>query len=316
MGHNSRVKSGELTRIFVLIASSDLNEHTLAAPAICAGVGVHTGVRVRLSIRPAPSGTGIVFVRTDIKDRDNRIRVSGDAVVKTQLGTVIANAAGATVSTIEHLMAALAALGVDNAVVELDGPEVPIMDGSALPFVQLLDRAGFRRQEGPQRYIEVLEPITVQEGDKYAALLPCEQFEVFFEIEFASAVIGRQAVDLVLTEDSFREELAAARTFGFAHEVEALRQMGLARGGSLENAVVIDGERILNPEGLRFVDEFVRHKALDAIGDLYVLGMPLLARFEGRKAGHAMNNALVRALLARPEAWRVRVPAAELAEAV
>nr|WP_240454786.1 UDP-3-O-acyl-N-acetylglucosamine deacetylase [Caulobacter sp. 17J65-9] len=299
-----------------MIASSDLNEHTLAAPAICAGVGVHTGVRVRLSIRPAPSGTGIVFVRTDIKDRDNRIRVSGDAVVKTQLGTVIANAAGATVSTIEHLMAALAALGVDNAVVELDGPEVPIMDGSALPFVQLLDRAGFRRQEGPQRYIEVLEPITVQEGDKYAALLPCEQFEVFFEIEFASAVIGRQAVDLVLTEDSFREELAAARTFGFAHEVEALRQMGLARGGSLENAVVIDGERILNPEGLRFVDEFVRHKALDAIGDLYVLGMPLLARFEGRKAGHAMNNALVRALLARPEAWRVRVPAAELAEAV
>ncbi|WP_346427412.1 UDP-3-O-acyl-N-acetylglucosamine deacetylase [Caulobacter sp. 17J65-9] len=298
------------------MASSDLNEHTLAAPAICAGVGVHTGVRVRLSIRPAPSGTGIVFVRTDIKDRDNRIRVSGDAVVKTQLGTVIANAAGATVSTIEHLMAALAALGVDNAVVELDGPEVPIMDGSALPFVQLLDRAGFRRQEGPQRYIEVLEPITVQEGDKYAALLPCEQFEVFFEIEFASAVIGRQAVDLVLTEDSFREELAAARTFGFAHEVEALRQMGLARGGSLENAVVIDGERILNPEGLRFVDEFVRHKALDAIGDLYVLGMPLLARFEGRKAGHAMNNALVRALLARPEAWRVRVPAAELAEAV
>lgn len=299
-----------------MIASSDLNEHTLAAPAICAGVGVHTGARVRLSIRPAASGTGIVFVRTDVKDRDNRIPVSGEAVVKTQLGTVIANAAGVTVSTIEHLMAALAALGVDNAVVELDGPEVPIMDGSALPFVQLLDRAGFRRQEGPQRYIEVLEPIVVEDGDKYAALLPCDRFEVYFEIEFASAVIGRQSVDLVLTEDSFRDELAAARTFGFAHEVEALRKMGLARGGSLENAVVIDGERILNPEGLRFADEFVRHKALDAIGDLYVLGMPLLARFEGRKAGHAMNNALVRALLAQPQAWRVRTPANELAEAV
>ena len=156
----------------------------------------------------------------------------------------------------------------------------------------------------------------VEEGDKLAALLPCDRFEVFFEIEFPTAAIGRQSVDVVLTEQSFRDELMAARTFGFVQEVEALRKMGLARGGSLENAVVIDGDRVLNPEGLRFADEFVRHKALDAIGDLYVLGMPIIGRFEGRKAGHAMNNKLVRELLSRPEAWRVVAPARDLAQAV
>jgi len=295
-------------------ASSEIHEHTLAGPAICAGVGVHTGDRVRLSIRPAPAGHGIVFVRTDIKDRDNRVPAKGEAVVATRLGTVIANEAGVTVATIEHLMAAMAALGVDNATVELDGPEVPIMDGSALPFVQLLDRAGFRRQEKPQRYIEILEPVVVTEGDKSAALLPCDRFEMFFEIEFATSTIGKMSVDLEITEESFREELSAARTFGFVEEVEALRAIGLARGGSLENAVVIDGDRILNPEGLRFADEFVRHKALDAVGDLYVLGAPILGRFEGRKAGHTLNNAVVRALLARPSAWREVTFERELAE--
>jgi UDP-3-O-[3-hydroxymyristoyl] N-acetylglucosamine deacetylase len=297
-----------------LSTTSEIHEHTLAGPAICAGVGVHTGRRTRLSIRPAAPGAGIVFVRTDVKDRDNRVPVSGEAVVKTQLGTVISNEAGVTVSTIEHLMSALCILGVDNVLVELDGPEVPIMDGSALPFVQLLDRAGFRRQEAPQRYIEVLEPIVVVDGDKSAALLPCDRFEMFFEIEFDSDLIGRQHIDLVMDEETYRREIMSARTFGFAHEVEALRAMGLARGGSLENAVVIDGDRILNPEGLRFADEFVRHKALDAVGDLYVLGAPLLARFEGRKAGHGINNAVVRALLERPEAWRMVTFGSELAQ--
>ncbi|HEY3812223.1 MAG TPA: UDP-3-O-acyl-N-acetylglucosamine deacetylase [Caulobacteraceae bacterium] len=297
-------------------ASSEIHEHTLAGPAICAGVGVHTGARVRMAIRPAPAGSGVVFVRTDIKDRDNRVPATGEAVVATRLGTVIANAAGVQVSTIEHLMAALAALGVDNVTVELDGPEVPIMDGSAQPFIELLDRAGFRRQQQPQRYIEILEAVEVVEGDKSAKLLPCDRFEMFFEIEFPTAVIGRQAVDLVITEDSFRKELSAARTFGFIEEVEALRQAGLARGGSLENCVVIDDGAILNPEGLRFPDEFVRHKALDAVGDLYVLGAPLLGRFEGRKAGHGLNNAVVRALLARPSAWRVVTFEREMAEAV
>ena len=289
-------------------------EHTLAGPAICAGVGLHTGARVRLSIRPAPVRSGIVFLRTDVED--GRVPVTPEAVVQTRLGTVIGNDAGVTVSTIEHLMAALAALGIDNAVVELDGPEVPIMDGSAEPFVSLLDRAGRREQDTPRRVIEVLHPIEVREGDKRAALLPSNRFEVSFEIAFDSAAIGRQVVEVVADEAGFRNELANARTFGFLHEVEALRQAGLCRGGSLENAIVVDGDRVLNPEGLRRPDEFVRHKALDAVGDLYVLGMPLLARFEGVYAGHSLNNAIVRALLAQPSAWRMKSWAEELAEAV
>ena len=291
-------------------------QHTLAGPAIFAGVGVHTGAHVRVSVRPAAAGSGIVFVRTDVKDRDNCVPVAGDRVVKTQLGTVIANETGVTVSTIEHLMAAFAALGVDNASVELDGPEVPIMDGSAEPFVQIIDRAGRRRQERQRRYIKILETIEVVEGDKRATFSPAEQFEVAFEIAFKSDVIGRQRVDLVVDEDSFRGELSDCRTFGFVAEVGALRAMGLAQGGSLENCVVIDGDRILNPEGLRRPDEFVRHKALDAVGDLYVLGAPIIGRFEGIYAGHGLNNALVRALLARPQAWRLQVLEEDLAQAV
>jgi len=289
---------------------NDHRQKTTVAPAIIAGVGVHTGDRVRLAVRPAPAGTGIVLVRTDIKDRDNRIPVSGEAVVDARLNTMIENAAGVRLSTIEHLMAAFSALGVSNAVVEVDGPELPILDGSALQFVQLLDRAGFRRQEAPVRYIEILEPIRVEDGDKTAALLPCDRFEMRFEIDFATPVIGNQVVDFVVDEETFRTEIMAARTFGFAHEVEALRRAGLARGGSLENAVVIDGDQILNPGGLRMEREFVKHKALDAIGDLYVLGAPLLGRYEGVKAGHAINNLLVRELLANPQAWRevTRVP--------
>ena len=289
---------------------NDHRQKTTVAPAIIAGVGVHTGDRVRLAVRPAPAGTGIVFVRTDIKDRDNRIPVSGEAVVDARLNTMIENAAGVRLSTIEHLMAAFSALGVSNAVVEVDGPELPILDGSALQFVQLLDRAGFRRQEAPVRYIEILEPIRVEDGDKTAALLPCDRFEMRFEIVFATPVIGNQVVDFVVDEETFRTEIMAARNFGFAHEVEALRRAGLARGGSLENAVVIDGDQILNPGGLRMEREFVKHKALDAIGDLYVLGAPLLGRYEGVKAGHAINNLLVRELLANPQAWRevTRVP--------
>lgn len=294
----------------------DHREQTIIAPAICAGVGVHTGQRVRLAIRPAAAGTGIVFVRTDISDRDNRIRVSGDAVVDARLNTMIENSAGVRLSTIEHLMAAFCALGVSNAVVEVDGPELPILDGSALPFVQLLDRAGFRRQPNPIRYIEILEPIRVTDGDKHAALLPCDRYEMRFEIDFDASVIGNQVIDFVVDEDTFRNEIMAARTFGFAHEVQALRQAGLARGGSLENAVVIDQGAILNPGGLRMEREFVRHKALDAIGDLYVLGAPLLGRYEGYKAGHAVNNLLVRALLAAPHAWREVTRTPELAQAV
>lgn len=291
-------------------------QHTLAGPAIFAGIGLHTGEHVRVAIRPAAPDHGIVFIRTDVRDRDNAVPVSAEAVSQTRLGTVIRNNADTTVSTIEHLMAALAALNVDNVVIELDGPEVPIMDGSAEPFVQIIDRAGRRRQEAARRYIEIVDTVRVDEDDKYATLSPSDQFEVAFEIAFASNAIGRQRVDLVVDEDSFREELSECRTFGFLREVEALRAIGLARGGSMENAVVIDGDRVLNPEGLRRPDEFVRHKALDAVGDLYVLGMPILGRFEGVLAGHGVNNALVRALIANPAAWRVRTLTPALARAV
>ncbi len=291
-------------------------QHTVSTTAICAGVALHSGERVRLTIRPAGPGTGIVFVRTDLSGIDNRVPARADAVVSAQLCTVIANADGVTVSTIEHLMAALSALQIDNAVVELDGAELPIMDGSSAAFVQILDRAGRRRQDAVRQYIEILAPIEVADGDKRASLTPSPVFEVAFEIAFASAAIGRQSVDLMVDEASFRSELADCRTFGFIKDVEALRARGLARGGSLENAVVVDGDRVLNPEGLRRPDEFVRHKALDAVGDLYVLGSPILGRFEGLYAGHALNNLLARALLARPDAWRLRTMSEEMAEAV
>jgi UDP-3-O-[3-hydroxymyristoyl] N-acetylglucosamine deacetylase len=292
------------------------HQHTLAGPAIFSGVGVHTGRDVNVVLKPASANAGVVFVRTDIEVGDNRITAHGETVVRTRLGTVIGNAAGATVSTIEHLMAAFAALGVDNAIVELDGPELPIMDGSAEPFVALIDRAGLRRQDAPRRYIEILERVEVVDGDRRASLSPADGFEMAFEIAFDSRVIGRQSLDMVMDEAAFRAELSDSRTFGFAHEVEALREAGLARGGSLDNVIVIDGDRVLNPEGLRRPDELVRHKALDALGDLYLLGGPIIGRFEAALAGHDLNNALVRALLKRPEAWRTRLAGEAMAEAV
>jgi UDP-3-O-[3-hydroxymyristoyl] N-acetylglucosamine deacetylase len=272
---------------------------------------------VRLTIRPAPADAGVVFIRTDITDRPNEIVVAPEAVTRTQLNTEITNDHGVSVSTIEHVMAALSGLGVDNAIVELDGPEVPIMDGSAMPFVQIMDRVGRRALGRPRRYIELLSPVEVVLGDKRAALSPTDRggLEVAFEIAFASKAVGRQSVDLLVEEASFRSELAPARTFGSVQDIEALRAAGLARGGSLENAIVLDGDHVLNPEGLRFPDEFVRHKAMDAVGDLYVLGAPVLGRFEARYSGHALNNALVREMAARPDAWRYATVSESLAEA-
>ena len=291
-------------------------QHTLGTSVSCDGVGLHGGEAVRLTLRPAAAGAGVVFVRTDVRDRDNRVPVSAEAVFRTVLHTEIRNAAGVTVSTIEHLMAAFAALGVDNAVVELDRPELPIMDGSAADFVALVDRAGLRRQGAPRRYLEMVHRVEVRDGAKLAALEPSPLLEIDFLIDFDAACIGRQRVALAVDAASFRRELADCRTFGFAADVHALRAMGLARGGGMHNAVVVDDGRVLNPEGLRRPDEFVRHKALDAVGDLYVLGMPVLGRFEARLAGHAVNNLLARAVAARPSAWRVRTFAPELAEAV
>lgn len=289
-------------------------QQTLAGSTVFAGIGVHSGRHVRVVLKSAPVGHGIVFVRSDVTDRDNRVPATAERVSNTQLNTEIRNGSGVAVSTIEHLMAAFAALGVDNAVVELDGAETPIMDGSAQPFVDIIDRAGVKTQDAPRRMIEIIDCIEVVQGDKWAALTPAASFEVAFELRYDTPVIGTQRIDLQVTEASFRAELAAARTFGFVKEVEALKAMGLAKGASLDNAVGIDDDRILNPEGLRMEREFVRHKAMDAIGDLYTLGAPILGRFESVKGGHALNNALCRALLAQPHAWRWRPPLLAMAE--
>jgi UDP-3-O-[3-hydroxymyristoyl] N-acetylglucosamine deacetylase len=269
---------------------------------------------VRLS--PAEPHCGIRFRRTDVTDRDADIRASVEAVCQTRLGTVIGNADGVSVSTVEHLMAAFCGLGIDNVIVEIDGPEVPIMDGSCEPLVAAIDKAGRRTQAARRRFIEVLEPIIVTDGDKSASLSPSAGFQLAFDIAFETSAIGRQHLEISVDEQTFRRDLAAARTFGFLHEVEALRAAGLARGGSLETVVVIDGDQILNPGGLRHFDEFVRHKALDAMGDLYLLGAPLIGRYDGVYSGHALNNRLAHALIARPEAWRFAMPRQSFAQAV
>jgi UDP-3-O-[3-hydroxymyristoyl] N-acetylglucosamine deacetylase len=295
---------------------SSIFQHTLARPVSFSGVGVHSGRMVNVTVLPAPPDAGVRFVRTDVGDPSRAVRAAAESVRDTRLSTTIGNAGGVTVSTVEHLMAVFCGLAIDNAVVEIDGPETPIMDGSCQPFVRAIDRGGRMAQPTPRRYVEILSPIEVCDGDKRAALTPSDRFEVAFEIAFEAAAIGRQSIDLAVDEVSFRRELADCRTFGFLHEVEALRAAGLARGGGLENAVVFEGGRILNPEGLRRPDECVRHKVLDAIGDLYLLGAPILGRYEGRYAGHTLNNALVRALLARPEAWRGTVLSEDLPVAV
>lgn len=278
-------------------------QHTIAQPAVIGGTGLHSGRTVTMRLLPAAAGAGIVFVRTDLPDGQNEIPARWDLVTDTRLCTLISNRHGARVGTVEHLMSALRGCGIDNLRIEIDGPEVPVMDGSAAPFVDLIDATGLNRQEQPVRVIRVLKDIRVQDGDKSAALTPSDEFAFAGEIEFSHPSIGRQRFSTSLLNGNFRHDIAHARTFGFAHEVEFLRKNGLALGGSLENAIVLDQAGILNPGGLRFADEFIRHKLLDAIGDLYLAGSPILGRYEGNRAGHAINNALLHALFADPAAW-------------
>ncbi len=278
-------------------------QHTLSETFSVTGVGVHSGAAATLTVHAAPVNNGITFIRTDITGRDNVIAARFDSVTDTRLCTVLANKAGATVSTVEHVLSAFAALGVDNAVVEIDGPEIPIMDGSAAPFVKALDRAGLARQKTPRKVIVIKKTISVQDGDKEVILSPADGQYFGFEIAFDNALIGRQKYLHKMKESSYRAEISAARTFGFLHEVEALRKMGLARGGSLDNAIVVDGDKVLNPDGLRFKNEFVRHKVLDAIGDIYLAGFQIIGHYHGVKAGHAMNNKILHALFADPTAY-------------
>jgi UDP-3-O-[3-hydroxymyristoyl] N-acetylglucosamine deacetylase len=276
-------------------------QRTLKAPISCVGVGLHSGKRVSMTFRPAPANHGIVFRRTDLR-RDIPARY--DYVVDTHLSTVLGEG-GARVGTVEHVMAALAGCGVDNAIVELDGPEPPVLDGSAAPLVFLLDCAGIIEQDAPRSAIEVRRVVRVSEGEAFAELRPgTNGLDMALSIDFAAAAIGRQALSLHLNSVSFRQGLARARTFGLIEEIDQLRAAGLGKGGSLENAVVVDQARVLNPAGLRMPDEFARHKLLDAVGDLALAGAPLIGRFVAHRSGHALNNRLLKALFADRSALR------------
>jgi UDP-3-O-[3-hydroxymyristoyl] N-acetylglucosamine deacetylase len=285
---------------------------TLRDHVAVSGIGVHSGSPVTLTMHPADDDAGIVFQRlADDGSVAREIRADVRAVTATDFATVLGDAAGPLCSTAEHLLAALRGLGVDNAIIEVDGPEVPIMDGSAAAFVDAIDQAGLTMRALPRRYIEVIKPVRVAKGEAHGELLPyAHGFRVEAEIQFDHPLIGRQALALDIEPETFRREIARARTFGFMKDVSKLWSAGYALGASFENTLVVTDDRVLNPEGLRFADEFVRHKVLDAIGDLALAGQPLLATYRTVRGGHKLNHAVLSALMADPTAWRV-VEAAE-----
>lgn len=288
---------------------------TLKEAVTIAGIGVHSGASATIIMKPAPTGTGVTFVRTDITDKNNVIPARFDTVVDTKLCTVVANGAGVTVATIEHLMAAIAAVGLDNVIVEIDGPEMPIMDGSSIPFIAGIEKAGLIQQNAGRQVLIVKKTVTYTDGDKEVVLSPADGQYYGFEIEFASQAVGRQKYTYLLKTETFKKDIAPCRTFGFLHEVEHLRTLGLARGGSLDNAIVIDGDKVLNPEGLRFGNEFVRHKILDAVGDIFLGGGQLIGHYHGVKAGHAMNNQILHVLFSDASNYEwVDLAAAEAAK--
>lgn len=280
-------------------------QQTLASSAICAGIGVHSGERARLTLKPAPVGTGIRFHRVDVPEAQGWIDARGDLVHDVALGTKLRNEYGTTLSTVEHLLAAVYGLGIDNMIIEVDGPEVPIMDGSSSLYTDLILRTGIRQQARRARYIRILKPIEVQDGPKSAMLLPSDDnsFHLDATIDFDSEAIGRQRKSILLTPRSFARELAFARTFGFYRDIKKLHSMGLGQGASMENAIAVEDDKILNPEGLRVEDEFIRHKILDAVGDLALVGHRLIGRYVSEQPGHSINNLLVREVLNRPDAW-------------
>ncbi len=280
-----------------------IQQRTLKNRVRATGVGLHTGEKVHLALSPAPPGTGIVFRRTDLEP-PVLIKADPYAVHDTRLSSCLEKD-GARVQTVEHLMSALAGLGIDNLWVDVTAPEVPIMDGSAGPFVFLLQSAGIVEQPAPKRFIRILEPVEVRDGDKWVRFDPFNGFRLELAIDYAHPVFDASSQKVVVdfSTTSYVREVARARTFGFMQDVESMRAQGLALGGSLDNAIVMDEYRVLNSEGLRYDNEFVKHKVLDAIGDLYLLGHPLIGAFSGHKSGHAMNNRLLRALMERRPAW-------------
>ena len=282
-----------------------INQRTLKNVIRATGVGLHTGEKVYLTLRPAAVDTGIVFRRVDL-DPVVELYAKPERVGDTRLSTALKEG-DVSVSTVEHLMSALAGLGIDNIYVELTSPEVPIMDGSAAPFVFLIQSAGVIEQNAPKKFIRVKKTIEIEDGDKWAKFEPFEGFKVSFSIDFDHPIFAKspQTATVDFSTTSFVKEVSRARTFGFMHEVEALREAGLALGGSHDNAIVMDSYSILNDDGLRYEDEFVKHKILDAIGDLYLLGHQLIGEFSAYKSGHALNNKLLRALIAQPDAWEL-----------
>jgi UDP-3-O-[3-hydroxymyristoyl] N-acetylglucosamine deacetylase len=276
---------------------------TLKNAIHCSGTPIHHGGHVTMAMLPAPAGHGIVFRRTDIAGRGIAIPAGWDHVADMPMCTAL-ESEGVQIATIEHLMAALSGCGIDNLLVEINGPELPIMDGSAWPFVFLIECAGIAELDAPRRFLKILSPVSVTlGGGRSAALLPGEGFALSFEVDYESGAIARQSSEMELVEGTFKNELSRARTYGFLHEVDALRAAGLARGASLDNSIVVTGDGILNEGGLRFPDEFVRHKMLDALGDMYLAGAPIIGRFEGCRSGHKLNHRLLRALFQRREAW-------------
>lgn len=275
---------------------------TVSNKVSCSGVGLHGGNQVSMVVNPAPAGTGIVFKRLDVPVSKSIVRVRFDSVCETNLGTTICNEHGTTVSTIEHLMAALWGVGVDNALVELDAGEVPIMDGSSEPFVFMLECAGIKKLNSLRRILRILKTVEVRDGDSVARISPNREGDtgllLNIEIDFNHALIGKQVAEYDFRETTFKQSVSRARTFGFEHEVNALRSMGLALGGSLDNAVVVGKDEILNREGLRYSNEFVRHKALDCVGDLFVSGYRIDGMVSVVRSGHAINNKLLRAIFA------------------
>lgn len=282
-----------------------LKQRSIKSIVTTVGIGLHSGHRVTLTLRPAPSDTGLVFTRTDTSP-PTEILASALSVGDTRLASVLQKD-NVRVSTVEHLLSACAGLGIDNLYIDLDAEEVPIMDGSAASFVFLLQSAGIEELNKPKRFIRVLEPVEVRDGDKFARLEPYFGFKLIFTIDFKHPAVDRtgQTLEIDFANTSYTREIARARTFGFASEVEMLREIGLARGGSLDNAIVLDEHRILNNQELRYNDEFVRHKILDAIGDLYLIGHPLIATYTAFKSGHTLNNHLLRALLAKQGAFEI-----------
>ncbi|MCE1236825.1 MAG: UDP-3-O-acyl-N-acetylglucosamine deacetylase [Hyphomicrobiales bacterium] len=307
------------------MARSTMNHQTTIGDSVrIVGIGVHSGQRVSLSLHPADPDSGVTFLRTGLEGgRDVEIRATWANVSATDLCTMVGDPRAASVATIEHLMAALRGLGLDNVVVEIDGAEVPVMDGSSEAFVEAIDQAGVVRQVARRKVLKVLKPVRVENGSAWAELRPYEGSRYEVTIDFANPVIGRQAIGVDLTPDVFRNQISRARTFGFVADLEKLLPMGLCRGSSLENSVAIKDDRILNPEGLRFVDEFVRHKLLDAIGDLALSGAPIQGLYRSYKGGHRLNFLTLEKLFADPTAWalveaasRPASPAAELGTAM